>query len=302
MRSEQLKNNNLVKEVYNGKRYVESSEYPDFSVAMSVYKKDNPEWFDTALNSVIEQTLKPSEIVLVIDGPVPETIHAIIDKYLKRCIEKKIQLRVIPLPVNKGLGNALRIAVTECSNELIARMDSDDIAVVNRFEKQMQRFVEDEILAICGGQIEEFVDDVSTIIGKRTVPENDRELKEYIKRRCPFNHMTVMFRKSAVCEVGNYQDWFWNEDYYLWIRMALANQKFENLPQTLVYVRVGKDMYNRRGGLKYFKSEIGIQNLLLNKKMIRIPTYLMNCSKRIVVQIILPGHLRGWAYRIFARQ
>lgn len=276
-------------------------DYPGFSVAMSVYEKDNPEWFDVALNSVINQTVKPSEIVLVVDGPIPDGIQIVIDKYIEICNRESIQLKVISLPENKGLGNALRIAVLECQNELIARMDSDDIAIEDRFEKQIQLFIQDEALDICGGQIEEFIGNTQNIVGKRIVPETDKELKKYIKRRCPFNHVTVLFRKSAICKVGNYQDWFWNEDYYLWIRMALANQKFANLSQTLVYVRVGKDMYNRRGGLKYFKSEIKLQKLLLDKKMIGVPTYIMNCAKRVVVQIMLPNCIRGWVFRIFAR-
>ena len=113
--------------------------------------------------------------------------------------------------------------------------------------------------------------------------------------------MTVVFRKSAVCEVGNYQDWFWNEDYYLWIRMALAQMKFANLPDTLVYVRVGKDMYSRRKEKKYFKSEVELQRFLLQKKMIGVPTYAMNCLKRFIVQVMLPAQIRGWVFRTFAR-
>ena len=273
----------------------------DFSVAMSVYGKDNPEWFNLSLKSLINQTIKPSEIVLVVDGPVPESIEAVISSYSEKCSELGIHLKPIRLHENKGLGNALRIAVTESSNDLIARMDSDDIAAKDRFEKQIQCFMEDSNLAICGGQIEEFIDDIENVVGKRAVPLTDKDLKKYIKKRCPLNHVTVMFRKRAVCEVGNYIDWFWNEDYYLWIRMALANQKFANIPQTLVYVRVGKDMYSRRGGVKYFKSEIMIQNLLLSNKMIGIPTYLSNCTKRFIVQILLPNSIRGWVFQKFAR-
>lgn len=273
----------------------------DFSVAMSVYGKDNPEWFNLSLKSMIDQTVKPSEIVLVVDGPVPESIESVIRIYSEKCSGLGIQMKAIHLPENKGLGNALRIAVTESSYELIARMDSDDIAVKNRFEKQIHCFSEDSSLAICGGQIEEFIDDTKNVVGKRIVPLTDQDLKKYIKKRCPLNHVTVMFRKSAVCEVGSYIDWFWNEDYYLWIRMALANQKFANVPQTLVYVRVGKDMYNRRGGVKYFNSEIMIQKLLLRNKMIGIPTYLSNCTKRFIVQILLPNSIRGWVFRTFAR-
>ena len=213
----------------------------------------------------------------------------------------RVLLKVIRFPENKGLGEALKTAVENCSNELIARMDSDDIAVADRFEKQLRVFSADESLAICGGQIEEFVDDVRNIVGKRIVPEKDKELKEYIKKRCPFNHMTVLFKKSAVCEAGNYQDWFWNEDYYLWIRMALKGCKFANVPETLVKVRVGKDMYARRGVTRYFKSEINIQRLMLRNKMIGIPTFLMNCLKRLIVQVLLPNSVRRWVFKTFAR-
>lgn len=200
----------------------------------------------------------------------------------------------------RGLGEALKVAIENCSNEIIARMDSDDIAVEKRFELQL-RFIQTQNTDICGGQIEEFVDDPSNVVGRRIVPQTDAELKSYMRKRCPFNHMTVMYKKSAVMEAGNYQDWFWNEDYYLWIRMALKNHQFANLSETLVKVRVGKDMYARRGGDKYFKSEIGIQKLMLEKGLIDRTTYRSNCVKRFIVQKLLPNKIRGWVFRKFAR-
>ena len=122
-----------------------------------------------------------------------------------------------------------------------------------------------------------------------------------MRKHCPFNHVTVMYKKSSVLAAGNYQDWFWNEDYYLWIRMALKNQRFANLPEILVNIRVGKDMYARRGGDKYFKSEISIQKLMLEKRIIDKPTYAINCAKRFIVQKALPNTIRGWVFKTFAR-
>lgn len=279
-----------------------SAEYPPFSVATSVYGKDNAEWFDIALDSIIvKQTVKPSEVVLVVDGPVPDSIQKVIEKYTEICAGGGIHFNVIRFEVNKGLGEALRTAVKNCTHQIIARMDSDDIAVANRFELQLKAFLQHPGVSILGGQIEEFITTSDDVIGKREVPQTDTELKEYMKRRCPFNHTTVMFKRSDVLQAGNYQDWFWNEDYYLWIRMALAGMEFQNLPETLVYVRVGADMYARRGGDKYFKSEIGIQKYMLDHKMISRPTFIMNCGKRLVVQKLLPNKIRGWVFRTFAR-
>ena len=212
-----------------------------------------------------------------------------------------VQLKVIRFDENRGLGEALKIAVENCSYELVARMDSDDIAVSNRFELQLCTFMSHPEVSILGGQIEEFIRTPDDVVGKRKVPQSDAELKEFMKRRCPFNHMTVMFKRADVLEVGNYQDWFWNEDYYLWIRMAMAEMKFHNLPETLVHVRVGADMYARRGGNKYFQSEIGIQKFMLENHVIGYMTFLANCGKRFIIQKVLPNNLRGWVFKRFAR-
>lgn len=212
-----------------------------------------------------------------------------------------VLLKVIRVEKNKGLGVALRTAVENCSHQFIARMDSDDIAVENRFEMQLKAFISHPELSILGGQIEEFISSLDDVVGKRKVPLADAALKDYMRRRCPFNHMTVMFKKSDVLEVGNYQDWFWNEDYYLWLRMAINNMRFANLPEMLVHVRVGADMYQRRGGKKYFQSEKRLQDYMLEHKMISRGSYCMNILKRWVVQVALPNSVRGWVFRTFAR-
>lgn len=280
---------------------LEKNIYPPFSVAMCVYGKDNPEWFDIALNSILEQTVKPNEIVLVVDGPIPDTLQSVIDKY-SRILGGWVTFKVIYFALNKGLGITLRAAVENCSYDLIARMDSDDIAVKNRFEQQLRFFEKNDKLDIVGGDITEFISDEQNIVGRRTVPKTDSDIKEYIKKRCPLNHVTVMFKKSAVMKAGGYVDWHYNEDYYLWIRMLLNKCSFANTGTILVNVRVGKEMYSRRGGLKYFKSEARLQKYMLDNKIISLPRYLLNITERLILQVLIPSSLRGWIFRKFARQ
>lgn len=213
-----------------------------------------------------------------------------------------VTFKVIYFALNKGLGITLRAAVENCSYDLIARMDSDDIAVKNRFEQQLRFFEKNDKLDIVGGDITEFISDEQNIVGRRTVPKTDSDIKEYIKKRCPLNHVTVMFKKSAVMKAGGYVDWHYNEDYYLWIRMLLNKCSFANTGTILVNVRVGKEMYSRRGGLKYFKSEARLQKYMLDNKIISLPRYLLNITERLILQVLIPSSLRGWIFRKFARQ
>lgn len=268
-----------------------------FSVLMSVYKNDNPEHFKLALESIINQTIKPEEIVLVVDGPVPDTIEEVIKLY-----EGNSCLKVLRLPENVGHGNARKIGLEKCSNELVALMDADDICVTDRFEKQIKCFQEDSSLSVVGGNIKEFINSVENIVGIREVPQNDTDIKKYLKRRCPFNHVTVMFRKTKVEEAGGYIDWYCDEDYYLWIRMYQNNAKFMNLKDVLVYVRVGNDMYKRRGGWKYFRSEAKLQKYMFDQGIIGLLRFISNILVRFVVQILLPNILRGFIYKKFARK
>lgn len=278
-----------------------NEEFPPFSVAMSVYGKDNVEWFDIALNSIVEQTVKPNEIVLVVDGPVPQVIHDVIEKYSEICRAGGVLFRVIQLPENKGLGNALRIAVKKCSNEIIARMDSDDISIKNRFEQQLEILLLNPQIDIIGGDIQEFIEVPDNQAGKRVVPVTDGDIKNYMRKRCPFNHVTVMYKKSAVQKSGGYKDLFWNEDYYLWIRMAENGCHMANTGTVLVNVRVGADMYKRRGGYRYFKSEKFLQDYMLKKQLIGIGTYMKNVGKRFILQVMMPASMRGWAFQKLAR-
>jgi glycosyltransferase involved in cell wall biosynthesis len=268
-----------------------------FSVSMCVYGKDNPEWFKTAVDSILNQTLKPDEVVLVVDGPVPEELDKVISEY-----EKNTLFKVIRLEENQGHGNARRIGLSNCTFDLVALMDADDISVPNRFEKQIKVFKSVNDLDIVGGIITEFIGDPNNIVGHRVVPNVNKDIREFIKKRCPMNQMTVMLKKSSVERVGGYIDWYCEEDYYLWIRMYLAGMKFANVPDVLVNVRVGKDMYKRRGGLKYFISEAKLQKFMLKNKIISLPLYVSNVFKRLIVQLLMPSWLRGWVFQKFARE
>ena len=285
--------------VFVGIIYIYTKNNIDFSVAMSVYKNDNALHFERALDSITDlQTVKPSEIVLVVDGPIGDELNAVIAKYE----QKYASFKTVRLDENKGLGNALKVAVENCSYELIARMDSDDVSVSDRFEQQLRYFTDGSRRDMVGGDVTEFIDSEDNLVGKRSVPTTHGKITEYMKSRCAFNHPTVMFKKSAVLEVGGYMDWFWNEDYYLWIRMQLGGAQFANTGTTLVNMRSGRDMYSRRGGKRYFDSEKKLQKFMLDKKMIGRVDYFKNVMKRFIVQCLLPNKLRGWVFRKFARK
>lgn len=268
----------------------------DFSVAMSVYSGDKTKWLKEAVGSILNQTAAPSEIVLVVDGKISQELNNLICGY-----EQNPLFKIIRFDENQGLGKAMNKAIENCSYEIVARMDSDDISVPTRFEQQISFLEKNPEVDVLGGNISEFVGEISNVVGKRCVPESDAEIKKYMKKRCAFNHMSVMFKKSSVINSGNYIDWFWNEDYYLWIRMMHNGCVFANTGTELIYARINEDMYRRRGGWRYFKSEIKLQTYMLKKHITDFPLFITNCIKRIVVQLLLPNRLRGWVFRRFAR-
>lgn len=271
-----------------------------FSVCTSVYKNDKPEYIRVALDSMlVHQSVKPSEIVLVQDGAVPEGLSTLLQEYE---VKYPSVMHIIRLEKNGGLGNALRLGVENAKYDICARMDSDDICLPNRFEKQLAYLEAHPECDIVGGQMTEFIDTPDNIVGRRDVPLTNEEIYQFMKNRCALNHVTVMFRKHAVMNAGNYQDWFWNEDYYLWLRMMIAKCQFANIPDVAVNVRSGADQYARRGGKKYFDSEIGIKKLMLNEGMITKTQFAINYIERFIIQLMLPNSVRGWVFRTFARK
>ena len=284
-----------------------SNENNFFSVSMCVYGGDDPEHFDIALESIVNQTVKPAEIVLVVDCPVSEEINTVIEKNKILCKENDIVFNIYRLKQNRGHGIARRLSFEKCNYEYIALMDADDISVPDRFQKQIEYVKLRPDVSIVGGNIMEFISqhdgrDISKKAGMRIVPEIDVEIKDYMKKRCPMNQMTVLFRKNDISSVGGYQDWYCDEDYYLWIRLAIAGFKFSNINETLVNVRVGEKMYQRRGGIKYFKSEAKLQKYMLDHGLIGFRRYLINVSERFILQVIMPNKIRSMVFKKFARE
>lgn len=264
-----------------------------FSVLMSVYNKEHPEYLEESLNSILNQTVKPNQIVIVKDGPLTEELESVLNSFIDR--ESELYT-IVPLEENRGLGLALREGLLHCDYEMVARMDSDDIARKDRFELQLEEFEKDPNLDICGSHVLEFEGMIDNVVAKRTVPLTDVEIKKYQKRRDGFNHPTVMFKKSKVLEVGNYQDCPLMEDTLLWVNMLLRGAKAKNIDDYLLYFRVGKDMFERRGGWKYYKKYKQGRKMVYQTGYISWWDYQYTLLVQLVVAL-MPNKLRGFIFK-----
>lgn len=213
----------------------------NYSVLMAVYHKEEPEYLRQAIESIQVQTVPTNDFVLVCDGPLNPELDAVIATKKQ---EMGNTLNVVRLAKNCGLGNALNEGIKHCKNELVARMDSDDIAYPDRCEKQIAVFNTHSEVSICSGIVEEFTTDPHTVDTRRVPPETNAEIVEFAKKRNPFNHPCVMYKKSAVEAVGSYQDFYLLEDYYLWLRMLMAGYQGYNIQEPLLHMRAGSDMYS----------------------------------------------------------
>ena len=270
-----------------------------FSVLLSLYHKENFLALDQCFQSIWkDQTIQPDEIILVLDGPIGEELSQCVQKW-QRTIGKS--LRVIPLSQNVGLGKALNIGLEHCSNEWVFRMDTDDISKQNRFEKQIQFIQSNPEVVLFGGQILEFdqtPDDAAVI---KSVPTTHDNIKKFAQKRCPFNHMTVAYKKSVIMQLGGYQHHLFMEDYNLWLRVIGAGYTVANLPDVILYARVGNGMHTRRKGYQYIKSEKQLLNLKTELK-IQNPIhanilFLIRSTFRL-----MPSSLLGKIYNIFLRK
>lgn len=276
-----------------------SNDKLKFSVCIGVYLNDSPTLFIDAVRSVTnKQTQKPSELIVVVDGPLSQPL----EDALNIIKQETRNLKLIRFEQNLGHAASRQAGLEAASNDLVAIMDADDISSEDRFELQLKAFEKHPEASVIGGQIKEFIDEISNVVGMRIVPENDNEIKKYLKSRCPMNFVTVMYRKDAVQAVGGFMEWYCEEDYYLWIRLAEKGYKFYNLTDNLVNVRVGTEMYHRRGGWKYFKSEARLQKYMLKHRIIGLPRYLYNVAGRFAIQIAMPNSLRGFIFQKLFRK
>lgn len=258
-------------------------EYPKFSVLMSLYIKEKKEYFDECMKSMLRQTVIPNEIVIVFDGPITKELSDCVNQYTQ---DYPNWIKIIKNEKNKGLGLALADGVPECTYELIARMDTDDIARNDRFEKQLKMFIDNPDLDICGSHIIEFEGDISNVLSKRDVPLTHDEIAKYQKQRSAFNHMTVMYKKSTVLKAGNYEHCPLMEDDMMWIRMLLVGAKCANIDDYLVYARTGYAMIERRGGFSYYKKYKNGRKKILDTGYISNWDYYKTVFVQLVVALV----------------
>lgn len=264
-----------------------------FSVLMSLYFKEKPQYLVECFESMVAQTVQADEIVLVFDGKLTDELEQVVQNFAE-----KLPLVVVRLPENRGLGKALNEGLTHCKNEWVFRMDTDDICVPTRFEQQVAFIQANPDVVIFGGQIAEFGENVNDIVSYRRVPTEWQDLVKFTQKRCPFNHMTVAYKRDEVLACGGYQDL--QEDYYLWIKLVGSGKKVANLADVLVYARVGNGMVGRRRGVEQAKAEwrlfklkqqVGIQNPISG-----LVVFLMRALPRL-----LPVGLLSQVYKLTRR-
>lgn len=266
---------------------------------MSIYHKENPLHFDECMNSLWDsQTLKPTQIVLVKDGLLTPELEQVILVWQEKLGNV---LKIVALDANVGLGKALNIGLEHCIYDWVFRMDTDDIATADRFQKQIDFIQQNPDIVLFGGQVLEFEHNISKADILKAVPTHHDEIKQFAKQRCPFNHMTVAYKRDIILKLGGYKHHLFMEDYNLWLRVIGGGYKVANLSDILLYARIGNGMYTRRRGLKYIKSEKQLLDLKLQLKIQPlIPAvflFLLRSFSRL-----LPSNILGYIYRLFLRR
>lgn len=272
----------------------------DYSVLMSVYDKENPGYLKAAIESVITQSVMTNDFVIVCDGPLKKELRDVIDSFCEKYPEI---FNIVKSEKNVGLANALNKGIVLCKNEFVARMDSDDIALYDRMEKQL-KLMESGTADIISGTVREFhgdylsveaVEKSGSLGASRALPEKHKAILEFAKKRSPFNHPAVMYKKSAVIDAGLYEDYRFFEDYNLWVNMLKAGCKGYNITEPIVYMRAGREMYKRRGGMSYVKCIYRFKRHLYKIGFISFGQFVSDIAVRTVVSLI-PNGLRKFLY------
>lgn len=263
-----------------------------FSVLMSVYKNDKPEYIKVAVDSLLNQTVLPSQIVIIEDGKVSNDLDNLLENYTK---ENKI-IEIHKREQNIGLGLTLNEGLNYCKYDYVARMDADDYSKPTRFEKEIGYIKKHPEVDVVGCLIEEYDEQLNNKLATRTVPEKDEDIKKYMKKRNGINHVTVIYKKDSVLKAGSYEDCPYFEDYYLWCKMIKKGCKFYNIQEELMKIRAGFDMAKRRGGLSYSKHIINFEKKIRSLGIISRADYIINLAIRLTVAI-MPNSLRTFLYK-----
>ena len=271
-------------------------DYPKFSVLMSVYFKEKAEFLEKSLFSLVHQTVMPTEIVIVKDGSLTDELNLVLEKYSK----EYPMIHCYGYEKNRGLGLALNYGVEKCKYDIIARMDSDDISREDRFEIQLNTLLEKNV-DLLGSNTKEFINDITNVQSTRIMPESHEEILKYSKTRNPFIHPSIMTYKEVILSAGNFRNFYLCEDYDMWVRILEKGYSSYNIQDVLVYMRVGKDFYKRRGGLKYCKAIISFKKMMYKKGYIKYRQYFKTKYATIIVSL-MPGFLREFVYKKFLRK
>jgi len=270
----------------------------DFSVLMPVYIKENPQYLQRAINSILNQTLPPSEIVIVQDGPLTHQLYQVLDDFVQQYPQK---FNLIALPENKGMGFAMDTGLRNCKYNYVARMDSDDIAKADRFEKQITYLAQNPQIDLVGSFIEEFANEPGDLGRFRKVPVTQPEILAFTRYRNPVNHMTAVFKREKALLAGSYWHKRVLEDYNLWYQMLRQGCEFFNLPEVLVYARVGNNMVGRRRGIEYIKHELSFFRGMVNDKFITRREFYTHSAARIALKLMPSSWLNFFYAKLLRR-
>jgi len=269
----------------------------NYSVLMSIYHKDNPDWLKEAMDSMLGQTIKPSEFIIVKDGLVGDNLNDIISEYEQEC---PTLFKIIQREKNGGAGAAKRHGIKFCTSELVAIMDSDDIALPNRIEESLKKFKESPELDAVGSLIDEFTGTISNVVSHVVLPETHEEIVNFAKKRCPIRHTSMLLRKSAVLESGNYSTLRFGEEYELVVRMLLIGKRFYNIQEVLCYMRVNDAFYKRRGGFRHLKDVHALKSTFVKNGFFSRKDFLFSFMPHAIV-ILMPVFMREFVYKMFLR-
>lgn len=269
-----------------------------YSVLMSVYYKENPEWLRYSINSMLNQTIAPSDFVIVEDGKLTDELEKVVLSFEKKYPEL---FNVVRLEKNSGLGIALSIGITKCKYEYVARMDSDDYSYPNRIENQFKIIKKNPKLGLIGTNVNEFIDSIDNVISYVCLPEKQEQILKFSRTRCPFRHPSLLYKKSEVISAGNYHNFYLCEDYDLYVRMLKNGCQCYNIQEPLVCMRIGKDFYKRRGGIKYLKTMIKFKNQQLKDGYFSFGDYVKSSTAHIIV-CLMPNFIREYIYKKILRK
>lgn len=262
----------------------------NFTVLMSVYGKEKPDYLAQSLASLQSQTLLATEVVLVEDGPLGAALLEVIERY-----RKLLNIRSVRLPRNEGLARALNEGIKHCQYELVARMDSDDIAISSRFEQQIDFMNTHPEVAAVSAYIEEFNDE-NEQTSLRLLPTEHEDIVRFSKQRSPLSHPAVMFRKNVIISVGGYPNFRKAQDYALWTLLIVHGFRLANIPSVLVRMRTGDGLLNRRG-VAYLKKEIELMQFQRNLGHISVFEFYFNVAARSILRCA-PNGLKRFIYSV----